>query len=421
MNLVRDNIDLLRFSVIGSVDDGKSTLIGRLLYDTKSIFEDQLSAIEESSRKRGEEGVNLALLTDGLKAEREQGITIDVAYRYFSTPKRKFIIADCPGHIQYTRNMVTGTSSAQASIILIDARRGVLEQTKRHAFITSLMGVKHLIVCVNKMDLVDYQEGRFDEIVDEMRSFITKLDIPEVHFIPISALNGDNIVDKSEKFSWYQGSTLLYTIENLHLASDDNHVDCRFPVQRVIRPMSKDWHDFRGYSGRVESGIFKPGDEVCLLPSGFETKIKTIQTMDGDVAEAFYPMSVVMTLEDEFDLSRGDMIVRTNNRPEIVQDLDMMICWLSETPLNPAGKFVLKHTTNEVKARVKEIQYKIDIETLHRDEAVKQVGMNDIARIRARVNRPIFADNYVNNRKTGSVILIDEFSNETVAAGLLRI
>ena len=415
----RDNIDLLRFSVIGSVDDGKSTLIGRLLYDSKSIFKDQLQAIEESSKKRGEDYVNLALLTDGLKAEREQGITIDVAYRYFTTPNRKFIIADCPGHIQYTRNMVTGTSSSQASVILIDARKGVVEQTKRHAFICNLMGVKHLIVCINKMDLVEFSEENFVEISNSMRAFISKLDITEVHFIPISALKGDNIVDKSKQMDWYEGSSLLYTLENLHLGSDDNHVDCRFPIQRVIRPMNDKWHDFRGYAGRIESGVFKPGDKVALLPSGFESTIKNIQTMNGHVQEAFYPMSIVMTLNDDLDLSRGDMVVRINNRPEISQNLDLMICWVSDIPLNPNGKYIVKHTTKEVKARFKEILYKINIDNLHREESNKSIHMNDISRVKVRINKPIFVDKYKNNKRTGSLIIIDEMNKDTVAAGLI--
>jgi sulfate adenylyltransferase subunit 1 len=419
MALYRENIDLLRFAVIGSVDDGKSTLIGRLLYDTKSIFEDQLSAIEESSRSRGEEYVNLALLTDGLKAEREQGITIDVAYRYFSTPKRKFIIADCPGHIQYTRNMVTGTSNASVGVILVDVRNGVIEQTKRHAFITSLMGVKHLVVCVNKMDMVDYQEEAYQEIVADMKAFTSKLKIPEIHFIPISALKGDNIVDQTQKMPWYRGSSLLYLLETIHLASDDNHVDCRFPIQRVIRPMSEKFHDFRGYAGQISSGVFKPGDEVALLPSGFETRIKEIYSGEKKVDEAFYPMSVVMTLEENFDLSRGDMLVRSNNRPTVTQDLDVLICWLNERPLNPSAKYVVQQTTNSVRAKIKEVLYRIDIHTLHKDQETKDIKMNDIARIRLRVNRPLFTDSYQVNRKTGSLIIVDEQTHDTVGAAMI--
>lgn len=415
----REDIDLLRLSVIGSVDDGKSTLIGRLLYDSKSIFEDQLLAIEESSKRRGEGYLNLALLTDGLKAEREQGITIDVAYRYFSTPKRKFIIADCPGHIQYTRNMVTGTSSAQASVILVDARNGVVEQTKRHTFLTSLMGVKHLVVCVNKMDLVSYDENKYDEVVNELRSFLTKLEIPEVHFIPISALQGDNIVDKSEKMNWYQGSTLLYTLETIHLGSDHNHIDCRFPIQKVVRPMEEKWHDFRGYAGRVESGVFKAGDTVKLLPSNFDAKIKEIKTIDGDVKEAFHPMSVVITLEEDFDLSRGDMIVRKNNQPEISKEHELMICWLSSESLNLNNKYILRHTSKEVRTSIKDIRYKLDINSLHRNEDDLSIEMNDIARVLIKTSKPLYVDSYKNNKNTGSVVLIDEFSNNTVAAGMI--
>jgi sulfate adenylyltransferase subunit 1 len=352
--LHRDNIDLLRFSVIGSVDDGKSTLIGRLMYDSKSIFEDQLQAIEESSKKRGDGTVNLALLTDGLRAEREQGITIDVAYRYFATPKRKFIIADCPGHIQYTRNMVTGTSNVNLATVLVDARHGVVEQTKRHTFIANLMQVKHLVLCVNKMDLVDYSEERFDEIKAEYTEFISKLDIPDVHVIPISVLDGDNIVDKSTKMPWYEGATYLYTLENVHLGADHNYVDSRFPIQRVIRPQSKEHHDFRGFAGRVEGGVFKPGDEVILLPSGFSTKIKTIETLDNpNVEEAYHPMSVVMTFEDEMDLSRGDMIIKDRNRPEVTQDIELMVCWFNDKKLIPRGKYMIKHTTKDMRCMIK--------------------------------------------------------------------
>lgn len=419
-SLKRDNIDLLRFSVIGSVDDGKSTLIGRLLYDSKSIFEDQLQAIEESSKKRGDQRVNLALLTDGLKAEREQGITIDVAYRYFATPKRKFIIADCPGHIQYTRNMVTGTSNVNLSIVLVDAREGLVEQTKRHTFIANLMGVKHLVLCVNKMDLVDYSEERFRQVKEDYLSFVSKLDIPDVQIFPISALDGDNIVDKSQKLSWYQGTTLLYYLENVHLGADHNFVDARYPVQRVIRPQSDKYQDFRGFAGRVEGGVFKPGDEVFLLPSGFSTRIKSIESYDKEmIDEAFYPMSVVMTLEDEFDLSRGDMITKSNRKPEVTQDLSLMICWFNEKKLNHNGKYILRHTSKETKCLVKEVQYKVDIHNLHRFEDDKEVGLNDIAKITLRTSRPLIVDKFKDNKLTGAVILIDEFSNETVAAGMI--
>lgn len=420
MALNRHDIDLLRFSVIGSVDDGKSTLIGRLLYDSKSIFEDQLQAIEESSKKRGDERVNLALLTDGLKAEREQGITIDVAYRYFATPKRKFIIADCPGHIQYTRNMVTGTSNVNLATVLVDARHGVVEQTKRHTFIASLMGVKHIVLCVNKMDLVDYSEEVFEKIKADYLAFISKMDIPDVHIIPISALDGDNILDKSPNMPWYKGNDYLYTLENVHLGADYNMVDCRFPIQRVIRPQSDKFHDFRGFAGRVEGGVFKPGDEVTLMPTGFKTKIKNIETLDNPkVEEAFHPMSVVMTLEDEFDLSRGDMIVKEKNQPNATQDLDLMICWFNTDKLKPRGKYTMKHTTRDVRVMVKEVQYKVDIHTLHRAEDDSEIGLNDIGKITVRASKPVFSDLYKNNKGTGLVILIDEFSNETVACGMV--
>ncbi len=419
MTFRRDNIDLLRFSVIGNVDDGKSTLIGRLLYDSKSILEDKFQSIQEASKRRGEDYLNLALLTDGLKAEREQGVTIDVAYLYFATTKRKFIVADCPGHVQFTRNMVTGTSSAQASIILIDARNGMAEQTKRHAFICSMMGVKHLIVCVNKMDLVQFSESRFEEIVSEMRGFLSKLDIQDVHFVPISALHGDNIVNESDKMSWYRGSPLLYLLENLYLASDHNFIDGRFAVQKVIRPMSAAWHDFRGYAGRIDSGVFRPGDEVVLLPSGFQSKIKEIFYKEKSVPEAFFPMSVTLTLEDEFDFSRGDMLAKKNNQPEVVQDLDLLICWFGEKPLAPAGNLLVKHTTKETKVKIKEILYKIDIHTLSKLESEKNIGMNDILRVRVRTAEPLMVDKYRINKNTGSLIFIDGNTNYTVASGIV--
>ena len=413
------NMDLLRFTTAGSVDDGKSTLIGRLLYDSKAIFADQMEAIEKTSEQMGDGYVNLALLTDGLRAEREQGITIDVAYRYFATPKRKFIIADTPGHIQYTRNMVTGASTANLAIVLVDARHGVVEQTNRHAFIASLLQIKHLVLCVNKMDLVDYKEEVFDEIVQDFETFSHKLDIPDIHYIPISALKGDNVVHKSQNMDWYDGSTLLYVLENVHIASDMNYVDCRFPVQRVIRPQSDEHHDFRGYAGRIEGGVFKPGDEVMALPSGFTSTVDKIQTLDGELEEAFPPMSVVLTLKDEIDISRGDMVVRTNNQPHIGQDIEMMVCWLNEKPLNPRGKYTLKHTTKELRCIVKEVRYKVNINTLHRIEDDLTIGLNDIGRILIRTTRPLFYDNYRRNRSTGSLILIDEFTNETVGAGMI--
>ena len=413
------NMDLMRFTTAGSVDDGKSTLIGRLLFDSKAIFQDQMEAIEKTSEQMGDGYVNLALLTDGLRAEREQGITIDVAYRYFATPRRKFIIADTPGHIQYTRNMVTGASTANLAIVLVDARHGVVEQTNRHAFIASLLQIKHLVLCVNKMDLVDYDQDSFDRIVEEFETFSHKLDIPDIHYIPISALKGDNVVNKSEIMPWYDGSTLLYVLENVHIASDLNYVDCRFPVQRVIRPQSDEFHDFRGYAGRIEGGVFKPGDEVMAMPSGFTTTIESIRTMDEELTEAFAPMSVVMTLNDEIDISRGDMIVRNNNQSHVGQDIDLMVCWLNEKPINPGGKYTIKHTTQELRCIVKHIRYKVNINTLHRIEDDLKIGLNDIGRISIRTTKPLFYDSYRRNRATGSVILVDEFTNETVGAGMI--
>ncbi|MEM7548179.1 MAG: sulfate adenylyltransferase subunit CysN [Bacteroidota bacterium] len=413
------NMDLLRFTTAGSVDDGKSTLIGRLLYDSKAIFEDQMESIEQASEQKGDDYVNLALLTDGLRAEREQGITIDVAYRYFATPKRKFIIADTPGHIQYTRNMVTGASTANLAIALVDARKGVVEQTCRHSFIASLLQIKHLVLCINKMDLVDYKQEVFEKIKTDFEEFSSKLDIPDIRIIPISALKGDNVVDKSESMDWYNGATLLHTLENVHISSDANFVDCRFPVQYVIRPQSDDNRDFRGYAGRVEGGVYKQGDEVVALPSGFTSKIKSIETIDGKIDEAFPPMSVVLTLEDEIDISRGDMIVRPNNQPHVGQELEVMISWLNEKPLNQGGKYILRHTTKEMKAIVKDVRYKVDINTLHRIEDDKTIKLNDIGRVMIRTAQPVFFDSYKKNRSTGSLILIDEFTNETVGAGMI--
>lgn len=413
------NTELLRFTTAGSVDDGKSTLIGRLLYDSKSIFEDQYEAIKKTTEKRGEEGVNLALLTDGLKAEREQGITIDVAYRYFSTPKRKFIIADTPGHIQYTRNMVTGASTANVALVLVDARNGVVEQTKRHAIIASLLQIPHLVVCINKMDLVGYDQNVYEKVKADFEDFSARLEIKDVQFIPISALKGDNVVNRSEEMSWFEGTTLLYYLENVHIASDHNLIDCRFPVQYVIRPNTDDFHDYRGYAGRVAGGVFKPGDDVMLLPSGFTTKIKQIDTYEGPVEEAYPPMSVTITVEDDLDLSRGDMIVRPNNSPEVEQTVDLMICWFNEKPLRPNGKYTLIHTSNEVRCIVKEVRYKLDINTLKRDFEFDQIGMNDIARVQLRTTKPLFFDSYNRNRITGSIILIDEGTHETVAAGMI--
>ncbi|MBL0109235.1 MAG: sulfate adenylyltransferase subunit CysN [Ignavibacteria bacterium] len=411
--------ELLRFTTAGSVDDGKSTLIGRLLYDSKSIFEDQLAAVKKSSEYKGLDYVDLSLLTDGLRAEREQSITIDVAYRYFSTPKRKFIIADTPGHIQYTRNMVTGASTANLAIILVDARHGVAEQTCRHSLIASLLKINHIILCVNKMDLVNYDREIYEKIVEDYKAFASKLQVKDIHFIPISALLGDNVVDRSENMDWYEGSTLLYLLENIHIGSDNNHIDCRFPVQYVIRPQSDLHHDYRGYAGRISGGVFKPGDEVLILPSGFTSKIKSIDTYEGPVEEAFAPMSVTITLEDDIDISRGDMIVRSHNQPTTGQDIDLIFCWLNNKPVNPSAKYLLMHTTKDAKAIIKEINYKIDINTLHRIEDDKDLKMNDIARVRIRTTQPIFYDSYNRNRYTGSLILIDEGTKETVAAGMI--
>ncbi|RYD86117.1 MAG: sulfate adenylyltransferase subunit CysN [Verrucomicrobiaceae bacterium] len=413
-------MDLLRFTTAGSVDDGKSTLIGRLLYDSKSIFEDQLEAVEESSRRRGDEHVNLALLTDGLKAEREQGITIDVAYRYFATPKRKFIIADTPGHIQYTRNMVTGASTANLAIILIDARKGVIEQTKRHSFIANLLRIQHLVVAVNKMDLVEYSEDTYNEIIKDYHEFASRLDnIVEITTIPISALNGDNVVDKSEHMPWYQGPTLLYHLEHVYVGGEENHIDARFPVQWVIRPMSNDWHDFRGFAGRVAGGVFKPGDEVTVLPSGFTSRIKAIHSPEGEREEAFAPQSVCLTLTDEIDISRGDTLVKANNPPQVSQDIEAMICWFSSKPMPPRAKLVIRHTTQETKAIIQEVKYHVNVDTLHKMEGLETFSMNDIGRITLRTAVPLIHDSYRRNRSTGSFILIDPGTNETVAAGMI--
>ncbi len=415
------DMELLRFTTAGSVDDGKSTLIGRLMYDTKTIFEDQLEAVERSSRQRGDEHVNLALLTDGLRAEREQGITIDVAYRYFATPRRKFIIADTPGHIQYTRNMVTGASTANLAIILVDARNGVIEQTCRHTFIASLLQIEHVVVAINKMDLVDWSEEQYNSIISDYKDFASRLDIPQITFIPISALHGDNVVTKSDKMPWYQGPPLLYHLETVYIGPDANHVDPRFPVQWVVRPHSDQWHDFRGYAGRVAGGVFKPGDEVLVLPSGFTSRIKAIHTHDGELKEAFFPHSCAITLEDEIDISRGDMLVKPNNRPRVEQEIDCMICWFSEKRKLRAGdKLMIRHTTRETKAIVKGVQYKINVNTLHKVEDDNEVGLNEIARIHLRVASPLIFDEYTRNRITGSLVLVDPFTNETLAGGMIR-
>jgi len=415
------DMQLLRFTTAGSVDDGKSTLIGRLLFDSKSIFEDQLESVSNSSTRRGLDHVDLSLLTDGLKDEREQGITIDVAYRYFATPKRKFIIADTPGHIQYTRNMVTGASTANLALILVDVRNGVIEQTCRHTFIASLLNIPHLVVCINKMDLVDYSEEAYNQVVSDYKDFASKLGIRDMRFIPISALHGDNVVNRSEKTPWYQGETLLHTLEHIHIASDHNHIDCRFPVQTVIRPHSDEYHDYRGYAGRIAGGIFKPGDEVVVLPSGFESRIKSIDTMDGPIEEAFAPQSVTITLEDDIDVSRGDMIVRPNNRPVMEQDVEVMLCWLNREAPAPRAKYIIMHACNEARCMIKDIRYKVNINNLHRMEDDKDITMNDIARVQLRTTKPLLIDDYKENRITGSVILIDETTHETVAAGMVII
>jgi bifunctional enzyme CysN/CysC len=412
-------MELLRVATAGSVDDGKSTLIGRLLYDTKTIFEDQLESVEKTSRARGDEYTNLALLTDGLRAEREQGITIDVAYRYFATPRRKFIIADTPGHIQYTRNMVTGASTANAALILVDARKGLVEQSRRHAFLASLLRVPHLVLCVNKMDLVDYDRDVFEGIAEEFRSFAAKLDIGDLTVIPVSALKGDNIVTRSANMPWYEGAALLHHLEELHIASDRNLIDVRFPVQYVIRPQSDTHHDYRGYAGQVAGGVLKPGDDVVVLPSGLPSRIAAIETMDGPVEEAFPPMSVTIRLEDEIDISRGDMICRPHNQPAVSQDLDAMVCWMHETPMRPGGKYAIKHTTRSARTMVKDLRYRLDVNTLHRDEAAQTLALNEIGRLQLRVTAPLFTDQYRVNRTTGSFILIDEATNTTVGAGMV--
>ncbi|MCK5029615.1 MAG: 50S ribosome-binding GTPase [Bacteroidales bacterium] len=413
------NMELLRFTTAGSVDDGKSTLIGRLLYDSKAIFEDQMEAIEKASLKTGDGEVNLALLTDGLRAEREQGITIDVAYRYFATPKRKFIIADTPGHVQYTRNMVTGASTANVALILVDARHGIIEQTLRHAYIASLLQIPHIIVCVNKMDLVDYNESDFIKIKDDFDKIATKLDVHDIRFIPISAKLGDNVVDRSENMDWYDGPTLMYLLENIHIASDINHVDTRFPVQYVIRPMKDEYHDYRGYAGRIEGGVFHRGDKVKVLPSGLPSKIKSIDVLGGSIEEAFAPQSVTLTLEDDIDISRGNMIIKDNGLPKSSQDIEMMICWFDEKPMILGGKYTIKHTTNNLRCVIRDVNYKIDVNTLEHNKEDKKIGLNDIAKITIKTTKPLFYDTYRKNRKTGSIILIDEATNNTVAAGMI--
>ena len=413
-------MDLLRFATAGSVDDGKSTLIGRLLLDAKGIFEDQLEAVEATSKSRGDDYTDLSLLTDGLRSEREQGITIDVAYRYFATPKRKFIIADTPGHVQYTRNMVTGASTADLGLVLVDARQGLTEQSRRHAVLLSLLRVPHLVLAVNKMDLVDYDEAVFDRIHAEFTSFATKLNIPDLEIIPISALKGDNVVTRSEHMDWYSGQSLMHHLENVHVASDRDLVDTRFPVQYVVRPKSDDYHDYRGYAGRVAGGVLKPGDDVLVLPSGMTSKIAGIDLFDQEIDEAFPPMSVTVRLEDDVDVSRGDMICRPQNAPKPSQDIDAMICWMTNEPLRPRQKLAIKHTTRSGRALVKDIQYRLDVNTLHRDKETKELGLNEIGRVQLRTTVPLLCDPYSKNRTTGSFILIDEATGVTVGAGMIN-
>ncbi len=412
-------MDLLRFATAGSVDDGKSTLIGRLLYDSKAIFEDQLEAVERTSRDKGFEYTNLALLTDGLRAEREQGITIDVAYRYFATPKRKFIIADTPGHIQYTRNMVTGASNADLALVLVDARNGLVEQTRRHAFLVSLLRVPHLVLCVNKMDLVGYDQEVFDQIREEFIGFATKLTIPDLQVVPISALEGDNVVERSSNMPWYDGPSLLHHLENVYVASDRNLVDVRLPVQYVIRPQSNEFHDYRGYAGQVIGGVLKPGDEVMVLPSGMTSRVSSIETFDGPVAQAFPPMSVTVRLADDLDVSRGDMICRPFNKPTVAQNLCAMVSWMTDQPLRPGQRLTVKHTTRTARAIVKKLHYRLDVNSLHRDEGADQLGLNEIGRIDLRVAQPLFVDDYARNRLTGGLVLIDEATNVTVGAAMI--
>jgi bifunctional enzyme CysN/CysC len=415
-----EHVELVRLATTGSVDDGKSTLIGRMLFDTKQIFQDQLAAIEEASRRRGSDYVDLALLTDGLRAEREQGITIDVAYRYFATPRRKFILADTPGHIEYTRNMVTGASTADIALVLVDARAGILEQTRRHAFIASLLRVPHLVLCVNKMDLVDYSEEVYEEITEEFRDFAARLDVADLRFIPMSALEGDNVVNGSENMPWYHGSPLLETLEDIHVASDRNLIDARFPVQYVIRPHTREHADYRGYAGQVASGVLRPGDEIVVLPSGFKSTIASIDTFDGPVDEAPAGLSVVIRLENDIDVSRGNMICRPHNQPEVGQDIDAIVTWMSDsTTLRKGAKYTIKHTTKTARTLIKDLQYRFDVSTLHRIDSATELGLNEIGRVTLRTTEPLFFDEYRKNRQTGSFILIDEATNNTVGAGII--
>lgn len=411
-------MDILRFATAGSVDDGKSTLIGRLLYDSKSIFSDQLDAVERASQQRGDSYTDLALLTDGLRAEREQGITIDVAYRYFSTPSRKFIIADTPGHIQYTRNMVTGASTADLAIILIDARKGIIEQSRRHATIVSLLRVPHVVLAINKMDLVDWSQDVYNEISGAFRDFAARLDFADVTAIPMSALTGDNVVSRSENMPWYEGTALLHHLENVYIASDRNLVDVRFPVQYVIRPQNGRG-DYRGFAGQLVSGVIRPGDEVITLPSGLPSRVRAVSTADGELSEAYPPMSITVQLDDEVDISRGDMICRPNNQPEMTQDIDAMICWMDVEPMRVGAKYAIKHTTRSVRGLVKDIQYELDINNLQRSLSPSALGLNSIGRATLRTTLPLMVDPYRRNRQTGSFIIIDEATNRTVGAGFI--
>ena len=410
--------ELLRFATAGSVDDGKSTLIGRLLHDSKAIFEDQLEHVVQTSERRGDGYVNLALLTDGLRAEREQGITIDVAYRYFQTPRRKFVIADTPGHEQYTRNMVTGASTADLSVMLVDARKGVSEQTRRHAYIASLLRIPHVVVCVNKMDLVSYDEAVFEHIVEELTDWTARLDVGDLSFIPISALLGDNVVDRSNNMSWYDGPSLLYHLEHVVIAPDRNLAQVRFPVQWVVRPNSDEHHDYRGYAGTVAGGVLHPGDEVLVLPSGQRTQVTAIDTYEGAVETAFPTMSVTVRVADDVDISRGDMLVEADDPPEAARELDAMICWMGEAPLRPGARLAIKHTTRTTRARIEELDYRVEVNTLAHEPA-DELALNEIGRIRLRAGSPLMADPYSLNRTTGSFILIDDATNDTVAAGMV--
>ncbi|MFV0483239.1 MAG: sulfate adenylyltransferase subunit 1 [Bacteroidales bacterium] len=413
------NMELLRFTTAGSVDDGKSTLIGRLLYDSKSIFEDQLEAVERDSKRRGQDSMNLALLTDGLKAEREQGITIDVAYRYFATPKRKFIIADTPGHIQYTRNMVTGASTANVALILVDARNGVVEQTYRHSYIASLLQIPHIIVCVNKMDIVDYDQKVFERIKAEYKKFSAKLSVKDIQYVPISALKGDNVVGRSKNMKWHKGGTLMHILENIHIGSDENLDDARFPVQCVVRPYTDEFHDYRGYAGRVVGGVFKKGEEVVVLPSRKKTKITHVEFAGKELEKIFPPMSATIRLEDDIDISRGDMIAKPDNIPQESNDIEIMMCWMSENSMTEGGKYSIMHCSSEVRAIIKEVVFKIDVNTLSEITDDKQIKLNDIAKVRIKTSKPIYFDSYSKNRNTGSLILIDESTNNTVGVGMI--